>query len=212
MALEARFGGFGSEASDPAALGGALLILFIIIVTMLPTRPGDYSGVSVRGGGVSVLIALALVAYAHSELAKQTAARAFNGAPPTIAVASAPGEVELQRTYDGHFRARARIGDAEIGLMLDTGASIVLLRHDDARRIGLDMDGLIFSTPVTTANGRAMVAPVTLKTIRIGDVQVENVRAAVAQQGNLHTSLLGMSFLGELEEVSIRRDRMTLRN
>ena len=57
-----------------------------------------------------------------------------------------------------------------------------------------------------------MVAPVTLETIRIGDVAVENVRAAVAQEGNLHTSLLGMSFLGELEEVSIRRDRMTLRN
>ena len=140
MALEARFGGFRAEAANPAVLAVALAVLFVIVVSTLPARPGDYARISLRGGGWSVLIALVLVAYAHSDLAQRRTSDEFNGAPPTIAVASEPGEVELQRTYDGHFRARARIGAAEIGLMLDTGASIGLLRHDDARRIGLDMD------------------------------------------------------------------------
>jgi aspartyl protease family protein len=211
-ALEAFSGGLRVETADPVMLTVALLILFVIIATALPARRGDYAGIPVRRAGWAVLAVGDLLAYSQSDAKQEIANRVLRAPTPTIAVASTPGEVELQRTYDGHFRARAQIGDAGIGMMLDTGASIVLLRYDDAARIGLDMDRLIFSTPVTTANGRAMVAPVTLETIRIGGVLVENVRAAVAQSGNLHTSLLGMSFLGELEEVSIRRDRMILRN
>lgn len=208
MLLEARFSGLGYAVQEPSTIVAALVVLFILVAAALPARPDDYAGIPSRFGTLAVVAAVAGGLFAYQNDARRSAGEA----PATIAVASAPGEVELRRTFDGHFRARAEIGDAEIPLMLDTGASIVLLRHDDAARVGLNMGRLSFSTPVTTANGRTRVAPVMLASIRIGDMEVRNVRAAVAQKGNLHTSLLGMSFLGELEEVSIRRDRMVLRN
>ncbi len=138
--------------------------------------------------------------------------RAMGQTAPIAALARAPGEVELERTWDGHFRALTTIGGAEVGLLIDTGASIVLLRHEDAEAIGIDTAALDFSTPITTANGGARVAPITLSSIRIGDVEVRNVRAGVAQRGALHSGLLGMSFLNELSEVSFRGDKAILRN
>ncbi len=200
------------EVADPAALTAALVVLFVIAASTMPARPSDYAGIPFRAAGWLLVAGLAAAAYTHREQTMETARTLLRHPTPTISMASSPGEVELQRTYDGHFRARATIGAAEIRVMFDTGASIVLLRHDDAERIGLDMRRLDFSTPVTTANGLTNVAPVMLSSVRIGGVVLENVRAAVAQEGSLHTSLLGMSFIGELEELSIRRDRLILRN
>ncbi len=129
----------------------------------------------------------------------------------TAALAIVPGEIEIQRSWDGHFRAIAQINQTDVGLLIDTGASLVLLRHDDAVRMNLPMDALDFSTPLTTASGRSFVAPLILDSLSIGNVTVYNVRAAVAQQGALHSSLLGMSFLENLHEAVIQRNRMILR-
>lgn len=68
-------------------------------------------------------------------------------------------EVMLMRAWDGHFRAVADVNDVPVGLLIDTGASIVLLRYDDARRIGLRDYELEYTMAVTTANGRSFVAP-----------------------------------------------------
>jgi aspartyl protease family protein len=57
-----------------------------------------------------------------------------------------------------------------------------------------------------------MVAPVRLGALRIGDLIVTDVRAAVAAPGALRGGLLGMSFLNRLEEITIRGDMITLRN
>ena len=119
---------------------------------------------------------------------------------------------DVMRAYDGHFRATADVNGGDIEMLVDTGASIVLLTHKDAVKIGVDMDALTFNVPVLTANGKSHVAAVTLDVVSIGDVAVENVRAAVAEPGMLHASLLGMSFIGEIEEAVIRKDRLILRN
>lgn len=121
-------------------------------------------------------------------------------------------EVMLMRAWDGHFRAVADVNDTPVGLLIDTGASLVLLRNDDARRIGLREYDLDYTMAVTTANGRSFVAPVTFDEIRIGGVVVRNVEGAVAQPNQLHSSLLGMSFIERLTEASIRNDRIILRN
>ena len=126
--------------------------------------------------------------------------------------ASLKTEVMLMRAWDGHFRAVADVNDTPVGLLIDTGASLVLLRHDDARRVGFRDYQLDYTTPVTTANGRSFVASVIFDEIRIGGVTVRNVEGAVAQPGQLHSSLLGMSFIERLTEASIRKDRIILRN
>lgn len=135
----------------------------------------------------------------------------FRKQSETASLAISATEAEIQRSWDGHFRAIAQVNGTDVGLLIDTGSSLVLLRHDDALRIGINLDELDYSTPLTTASGRSYVAPIILETLQVGDVTLTGVRAAVAQRGALHSSLLGMTFLENLEETIIRRDRMILR-
>jgi aspartyl protease family protein len=94
--------------------------------------------------------------------------------------------------------------------MADTGASMVALTYEDAKRVGLSPHSLDFSARVETANGIAHVAPVTLGRVRVGDITIRNVPAAVAEKGALATNLLGMSFLGRLESFHIQGDELVL--
>lgn len=127
------------------------------------------------------------------------------------ATSSLRNEVMLMRAWDGHFRAVAEMDGQPVGLLVDTGASIVLIRYDDAKRIGFKDYELNFTTPVTTASGRSFVAPVTFDRIVIGGIVVTDVKGAVAQPGELHTSLLGMSYIEKLHEAVFRSDRLLLR-
>jgi aspartyl protease family protein len=81
---------------------------------------------------------------------------------PSVAVTRAVGEAELRRGWDGHYRADAAVNGVSLNLMIDTGASMVLIPYEDAVTIGIDPETLDFSVPVTTANGRSSVAPVRL--------------------------------------------------
>jgi aspartyl protease family protein len=97
-------------------------------------------------------------------------------------------------------------------LMVDTGASMVLLPYEKVRALGIQPEALDFSLPVRTANGVSTVAPVRLSSIKIGPIAVFDLEAAVARPGLLDTGLLGMSFLDRLRESSFRGDRLILRN
>lgn len=130
---------------------------------------------------------------------------------PSLAVSRTSGEVELRRTWDGHYRADTFVNGHEIRLLVDTGASMVLIPYEKAEAVGIDVNALDFSMPVTTANGRSTVAPIRLKTVQIGTIEVNNVVAAVAHPGSLKSGLLGMSFLDHLSETSFQRDKLILR-
>lgn len=130
---------------------------------------------------------------------------------PYAAIATAPMEATLNRAWDGHFRTIARIDDADVGVLVDTGASLILLRYEDAIRAGVDPDTLEFDIPLTTASGRSYIAAFQFSQVRIGGVVVYNVRGGVAKPGTLPTSLLGMSFIEQLSEAVIRKDAMILR-
>lgn len=120
------------------------------------------------------------------------------------------GREELRAQQDGHYYARAEVNGRLLDVMVDTGASMVALTYEDAERAGLSLKPSDFTGRVSTANGTAAVAPVTLDRVSIGHVQVRNVRAAVCERGKLEKTLLGMSFLSKLERVDINQGRLTL--
>jgi aspartyl protease family protein len=117
----------------------------------------------------------------------------------------------LERDWDGHYLAEAEVNGVPVTLMVDTGATMVLIPYEQAAAIGLKVDTLDFSMPVTTANGSTMVAPFQISSIRIQHVAVFDIPGAVAQPGRLKTGLLGMSFLEQLGEASVQGNRMILR-
>ncbi|MEM7213280.1 MAG: TIGR02281 family clan AA aspartic protease [Pseudomonadota bacterium] len=131
---------------------------------------------------------------------------------PSVALTTAQGEAELRRAWDGHYRAEAEINGERMRLMIDTGASMVLLPYEMAESLGYDPKKLEYSLPVTTANGKSSVAPVRIESIRIGPIEVYDVQAAVAHPGKLKMGLLGMSFLDKLYETSFRGDKLILKN
>jgi len=108
----------------------------------------------------------------------------------------------------GHVVLDAAINGAPIRMLVDTGASLVTLTQEDARAAGIDADHLAYNARVSTANGFARMAPVTLREIRIGQLSIYNVPAAVL--GNLSISLLGMSFLSRLQGYEMRDGKLTI--
>ena len=98
-----------------------------------------------------------------------------------------------------------------LALLVDTGASTVVLKPADAARIGIDTSALSFTTPVSTANGTTYAAPVRLKSVSVGPLEVRDVEALVAQPGALNENLLGMSFLKRLRSYEFTGDFLTLR-
>jgi aspartyl protease family protein len=119
--------------------------------------------------------------------------------------------VEIARASGGGFSVAAHVNGARVPMVLDTGASAVVLTQDAAKAAGLPLEVLNYSVSVDTANGRARAAPVTLDRLSIGDITERSVPALVAQAGQLRTSLLGMTFLNRLESWEVRGDKLMMR-
>jgi aspartyl protease family protein len=118
--------------------------------------------------------------------------------------------VELSARSGGHYFVEAEINGRPVGVMVDTGATMVALTYEDARRAGLSPRDSDFTHRVSTANGVARVAPITLDRIQIGGILVRDVQAAVLEEGKLQTTLLGMSFLGKLSSFSMKQGKLVL--
>lgn len=130
--------------------------------------------------------------------------------PSTPSVGEDGESVTVRRDVRGHFSARGEVNGAPIRFLIDTGATRVTLSAGDAEKIGIDLDDLLYTARVMTANGTTMVAPVRLDRIEIGAIRLDDVQAFVAPEGAMRGSLLGMSFLGRLPGYTVRGDRMTL--
>ena len=132
------------------------------------------------------------------------------GSPVSGQNSDGRGQVMVVRSANGHFEIDAAVNGESTRFLVDTGASSIVLTARDAERAGIDTASLTFSTPIMTANGSTTAAPVTLGTLDIGEIRRDRVRALVAQDGNLDTSLLGMNFLETLWSFEIRGDRLIL--
>jgi len=121
---------------------------------------------------------------------------------PGRAAVAAQGRIEVPRAPDGHFYLTLMVNDAPVNFMVDTGASNVVLRAEDARRAGIDTAELIYSGRANTANGMVRTAPVRLDRIGLGPVTDRNVRAWV-NEGDMDQSLLGMSYLERWGRIEI---------
>jgi aspartyl protease family protein len=119
--------------------------------------------------------------------------------------------VEITRGGQGNFAVAAHLNSARVSMVLDTGASTVVLTQDAARAAGLPVEVLTYTVAIDTANGRSRAAPVTLNSITVGGIVERSVPALIAQPGQLRTNLLGMTFLNRLESWEVRGDKLVMR-
>ena len=142
---------------------------------------------------------------------QQTARRV---SPPKVPRTEPQFDTDRELVYragpNGHFWLTAQVNGVDIRFIVDTGASNVAISNEDARRIGLTRGSLRYDRQVNTANGVVSVAPVVLREIRIGQFSARDVTGSVSKSLR-HVSLLGMSFLRQLNGYEVRGDRLVLR-
>jgi clan AA aspartic protease (TIGR02281 family) len=83
-------------------------------------------------------------------------------------------------------------------LMVDTGASIIVISADMARRLGIEYGSIQKQIEIIVADGRTVQAkPIILQSVKVGDAEVKNVQAAILEKEGVGGAdgLLGMSFL-----------------
>jgi aspartyl protease family protein len=126
-------------------------------------------------------------------------------------VANLGRDVEVVRGRGGDFAVGAHINGAKVPMVLDTGATLVVLTQEAARAAGLPIEVLNYSVNIDTANGRTRAAPVTLDRLAVGRLTEHEVPALVVRHGQLNNNLLGMSFLNRLESWEVRGDKLRMR-
>lgn len=120
-------------------------------------------------------------------------------------------DVEIVRGRAGDFSIGAHVNGVQIPMVLDTGATSVVLTQEAARAAGLPIEVLNYSVNIDTANGRTKAAAVTLDRLAVGSLIERSVPALVVQHGQLKNNLLGMSFLNRLQSWEVRGDRLRMR-
>ncbi|HVY03681.1 MAG TPA: TIGR02281 family clan AA aspartic protease [Caulobacterales bacterium] len=126
-----------------------------------------------------------------------------------LAAPAFAGSATLTRARDGHFWADARINGRTVRVLVDTGATLVSLTREDARRVGVNDRMLRYDYDVETASGAAKAALIHLDEVAVDRARARDVDALVIQSG-LPASILGMSYLKRLTRMDVRGDSMRL--
>lgn len=130
--------------------------------------------------------------------------------PATIS--TGPGAtVQVARARGGDFMAQAQVNGAAVNMLIDTGASSVVLTQEAAKAANLPLNLLKYDVAIETASGRTHAAAVVIDRIAVGGILERRVPALVSAPGELKTSLLGMSFLNRLKSFEIGGGRLLMR-
>jgi aspartyl protease family protein len=206
----------GMDNDDFGRLVYLVPIAGLLAAGIVQGRRGPLGEVA-RQLAIWLVIILGLVAaYLYRDEARSFGARMTAGLLPGTAVvvttSDGGNEVIIHKTQGGHFQTNVSVEGKVLPMLVDTGASSVVLSYEDARAVGLDPKSLNYTVSVMTANGAAMAAPVRLSEMTIGPIIRRDVRAMVAEQGKLDESLLGMTFLSTLDYMQMRTDELRLRD
>jgi aspartyl protease family protein len=136
------------------------------------------------------------------------------GHPATVAPASAapldaPVATVIDRAASGHFLTVADVNKEPIRFVVDTGADIVALTQEDARRAHIAFDPAAFEVIGQGASGEVRGQEVRIDSIVLDGKRASNVHGVVLEQSDM--SLLGQSYLRHIDNVQIKGDTMTLR-
>ena len=137
-----------------------------------------------------------------------TIAVANQSAIPPVKTSPQNRGTTLIKSDDGHYYVDGMADGASMRFMVDTGASVIALTADDARKLGQTWYPNELQMVGRGVNGDVIGKPITLSRVRIGEIEATNVRAIIVPDG-LDVSLLGQSFLTNVPNVIISGNQMT---
>jgi len=99
----------------------------------------------------------------------------------------------------GMYNISGSINGSHVSFVVDTGATLVSMNSNIAKKLGIDYKIVGQESMSYTASGKDKIYIINLKKVRVGDIELHNVKGAV-HEGNFPViTLLGMSFLGKLD-------------
>jgi aspartyl protease family protein len=138
-------------------------------------------------------------------------ARAGNTIADLVRRSESPSRaVQIPRGQGGEFALQAKINGIATPMVVDTGATSVVLTYETAKAIGLPLELLEYDVDVETAGGHTKAARLTLDRLAIGKLVERSVPALVVPHGQMKINLLGMSFLDRMESWEVHADRLVL--
>ena len=207
----------GYDPSDFAVLMAGLALLIFIGSSLLGSYRGR-AGEALRDMLTWAVVALAIVTgYSFRDrilaLGHQVLGELLPPGTVLRADVQADGErsAKFRKRPDGTYVVPAEANGVSIKMLVDTGASWVVLTADDGRRLGFDLEDLRYTIPVQTANGTIYAASVRLRSLTVGKISINDVEALVAKRGPLRENLLGLSFLNRLSGFDFSNGYLTMR-
>lgn len=180
-----------------------LLLLGAVLVSYMIVANRRQLGSMVRNAALWVFIFLGAIAAVGlwNDLRHDIA--------PRQSVMQDGSVITVPRSQDGHYYLTLEVNGKSVRFIVDTGATEIVLSRNDAARIGLDVENLVYSSRAFTANGIVQTAPVRLERIGFGGIEESGIRAVV-NNGEMSESLLGMSYLNRFSTLSISNGTLTL--
>lgn len=209
-------GTIGGLSADDFAQGSYLAVICVVLgASVLASARMNASAALKAAGlwGLGFVVLIGLYAYRGElrEIGDRMLAEILPG--HAIEIAGADGRtVMVARADDRHFSVMANVDGRSVRFLVDTGATMVAIDRKTASDLGYDPDQLSYRDLVWTANGTARSAPITIDSLKIGDIERRNVRAAVLDAGGDGNNLLGMSFLGTLSRFEFQGSRLVLKD
>ncbi|MET0905780.1 MAG: TIGR02281 family clan AA aspartic protease [Bradyrhizobiaceae bacterium] len=160
---------------------------------------------------VLVIVATAGAALAYGDPAQITKASTLVTEILRKQMPPMPRIVDIPRGNGGEFALQVSINGIDTPMIIDTGATSVMLSYETAKAIGLPVELLAYNVDVETVSGRTKAARLSLDRVAVGKLTERSVPALVAPRGAMKTNLLGMSFLDRLESWEVRADKLKLR-
>jgi aspartyl protease family protein len=207
----------GYDPSDFALVVSGFALLIFIAASVAGSYRGR-AGQAMRDMLAWSLLGAALFAgYSYRERIVSFGHQVLGDLLPADSLLRSDSQVDQERSVrirkrpDGHFMVHTEANGVLMQMLVDTGASTVVLRPEDGRLLGFEVDQLRYVVPVQTANGTTYAASIHLKTLSVGKIRMNNVEALVAKRGALRENLLGMSFLNRLNSYEFSGEYLTLR-
>lgn len=107
-------------------------------------------------------------------------------------------QLDIPRNDRMQYITTALLNGRSIQVMVDTGANVVAMNGQQAAALGIDYKVGVPSK-LETASSIIDAWMVSLQSVELGGIRVENVRATVVEGDYPSTILLGMSFLQHVE-------------
>lgn len=185
------------------------LILVVLVSSLLSRREVSFAKTMKYIAIWAGIALVAVIGYSYRFEFSDLKERVIMALNPTAVRVNKEGQMVINLADDGHFYVDVKINGEPVRFMIDTGASDIVLNVNEAKKVGIDVNRLVFNKRYETANGEAYGASVFLDELEIGGVKFNRLRASV-NSANMGISLLGMSFLRQFHKYEFYQDKLVL--